>query len=560
MNNKMIIALLSLPFFMFLFHGCTDNNSDDTQHEGSISGTVYAESPAAIKTSSLKAEPLAGARVEISGLSLSAATDTQGRYTIDNVPTGDQTITASASGYQSSSAAVNILESETTTQDFTLYPATSGNTYYVSPSGNNSNAGTETSPWATPGYASRRLNPGDTLIIMPGTYSLSVYDDDIIIPSSGTESAWITIKGQSGTMPRLEGSGSLACAINLENASYIRIQNIEITSASGQIIRDGIMGVEHDIKNVIIENIYIHHINEYGMNIGDISSIQIINSRFEYCGFGGIGGPAGIYGGWRNAVISGCSLSYSGHFYTGGDNPYDRPDGFGIEPSNGPIEISDTTAEHNRGDGLDSKAANTYIHHCIVANNRCDGIKLWGGGSKIENTLIYGTGDGDSTGSPWAGIVIGTDQSGSSFQIINVTLHENAARQGYPIYAQYDETAPVNILLRNTIIANAQGHAYFGDSVTLTMDHNLFYMPSRDDQIYTNGRTYNYSELSLLGAGNIYGDPLFIGPSWGTTGNYKLGALSPAVDAGTSTGAPSDDLEHTTRPKSNGYDIGAYEQ
>lgn len=395
---------------------------------------------------------------------------------------------------------------------------------------------------------------------MPGTYSLSVYDDDIILPPAGTESAWITIKGQDGTPPKFEGSENLVCAIDISNSSFIRIQNLEITSASGQVFRDGIAGMEHDINGVILENLYIHHINEFGINISDVNNIRILNCRLDYCGMGSIGSPVGYLGGWRNAKISGCSLSYSGHFYNGGENPYDRPDGFGIEPSSGPIEISDTIAEHNLGDGLDSKSANTYIHHCIVANNRCDGIKLWGGGSKIENTLIYGTGDGDSAGSDWAGIVIGTDQSGASFQIINVTLHENAERQGYPIYVQYDNPVPITVLLRNTIIANAQGHAHFGDSVTLSADHNLFYMPTRDDQVYANGRNYSSAELSILGEGNDYGDPLFIYPAWGIAGNYKLGSGSPALNTGTSNGAPSDDLEHTARPQGADYDKGAYEQ
>jgi hypothetical protein len=279
-----------------------------------------------------------------------------------------------------------------TDQDTPPPPEPSGDIYYVSPSGNNANSGTSESPWATPGYASRQLKPGDTLIVRPGTYSLSVYDDDIILPTSGTPTAWITIQGQSGTLPRLEGSANLICAIDISRSSYIRIQNLEITSAAGKIIRDGIAGMEHDINGVLLEDLDIHHINEFGINISDVNDIRILNCRLDYCGMGGIGGPVGYLGGWRNAKISGCSLSYSGHFYRGGENPYDRPDGFGIEPSEGPIEISDTIAEHNLGDGLDSKSANTDIHHCIVANNRCDGVKLWQGGSKIENTSSMGQG------------------------------------------------------------------------------------------------------------------------------------------------------------------------
>lgn len=71
-----------------------------------------------------------------------------------------------------------------------------GAVYYVAPNGNNSNPGTRERPWATPGYGSRQLRPGDTLIILGGRYVLREYDADIITPPSGTATAWITIKGE----------------------------------------------------------------------------------------------------------------------------------------------------------------------------------------------------------------------------------------------------------------------------------------------------------------------------------------------------------------------------
>jgi len=73
-----------------------------------------------------------------------------------------------------------------------------GNVYYVSPKGSNSNPGTLEKPWATPGYVSKQLKPGDTLIILDGKYVLSEYYEDMITPPSGTVDKWITIKGEAG--------------------------------------------------------------------------------------------------------------------------------------------------------------------------------------------------------------------------------------------------------------------------------------------------------------------------------------------------------------------------
>ncbi len=122
-----------------------------------------------------------------------------------------------------------------------------------------------------------------------------------------------------------------------------------------------------------------------------MKGLQIINCRIEYCGLGALGG----LGGWRNVTIRGCPLSWSGHYYQGGDGsgrPYNCSDGLDTRVPQGPVLIEDTVAEHNRGDGLDSKVAHIVIRRSIVANNSCDGVKLWGEGSRIENTLIYGRG------------------------------------------------------------------------------------------------------------------------------------------------------------------------
>ncbi|MFZ4594037.1 MAG: hypothetical protein ACOYOF_07260, partial [Verrucomicrobiaceae bacterium] len=42
---------------------------------------------------------------------------------------------------------------------------------YVSPTGNNANAGTLVAPWATIQYAASNANAGDTVYVRGGTYS-----------------------------------------------------------------------------------------------------------------------------------------------------------------------------------------------------------------------------------------------------------------------------------------------------------------------------------------------------------------------------------------------------
>lgn len=435
-------------------------------------------------------------------------------------------------------------------------------TFYVSPAGSDQNPGSKEQPWRTPGYASRQLAAGDTLIILGGRYILKEYDADILMPADGTPSQPITIKGEENNRPVLAGRGNLSHALSL--SSYLSVENIEITSDGGAWFREALSQVDRPISNVSLRDLYIHHIDEFGIDIGDVDQLAVTHCRIIYTGFGSIGGPAGQNGGWQNVVIDQCELSYNGHYYQGGPGPgpYDRPDGFGIEPSPGPIEIKDTTARHNRGDGLDSKAANTYIHHCVVANNRCDGIKLWAGGSRVENCLIYGTGDGEGGASPWAGLVIDGNSDGDTFSVVNVTIHDNPSRRAYPMYIGYDQLADIAVTMKNCIVANGYGAAYFGPRVNVTIRYNLFNRPGDDIQVEANGREYSTADIrsGVLGPGNLVGNPLFLSPAWGNEGDYHLQNGSPAVDAGNGQGAPTDDLDHNPRPRGSSHDMGCYEK
>jgi len=98
-----------------------------------------------------------------------------------------------------------------------------------SPNGDDSNRGTREQPWASPGYASRQLHPGDTLVILGGRYQLSEYDADILTPPSGTTEAWITIKGEEGNRPILVGRDNLLTAVSMDGVQYVRVENLEIT-------------------------------------------------------------------------------------------------------------------------------------------------------------------------------------------------------------------------------------------------------------------------------------------------------------------------------------------
>ena len=78
--------------------------------QGSVSGTV---------TDASTGNALAGANVILDGTSLGAAADANGAYSIENVPAGTYTVTASVIGYESSSQSVSVSD-DGATANFSL--------------------------------------------------------------------------------------------------------------------------------------------------------------------------------------------------------------------------------------------------------------------------------------------------------------------------------------------------------------------------------------------------------------------------------------------------------
>ncbi len=117
---------------------------------GTITGTVTAQVGGAA---------IAGAAVN-AGSGLTTTTNVSGDYTISNVPTGSRTVTASAAGFVTSSANVNVVANPTSTpQNFALaaVPACAA-TVTNDTDSNNSGGGTVTITWTnSPGVTRVRV-------------------------------------------------------------------------------------------------------------------------------------------------------------------------------------------------------------------------------------------------------------------------------------------------------------------------------------------------------------------------------------------------------------------
>src|SRR5262245_31454233 len=119
-------------------------------------------------------------------------------------------------------------------------------TYYVAPSGNNQNAGTDQAPWLTLQFASSRVQAGDTVIVRAGTYT------GFDLRTDGTATQPIRFLADAGVVINARNSITND-GINLEGADYITIAGFEVSG----IGRAGIRSVTN--HHVTIRNNYTHH-------------------------------------------------------------------------------------------------------------------------------------------------------------------------------------------------------------------------------------------------------------------------------------------------------------
>ena len=226
----------------------------------------------------------------------------------------------------------------------------------------------------------------------------------------------------------------------------------------------------------------------------------------------------------------------------------------------------------------------------IIRNTIIGGEAIWLTANAVNGTIDQ-TLIADNTISGLPGAAIGIAASGgigcsgnviSNTQIINNTIHANAAQNGGIYMEASDHTSSSPCIISGVTIENdtfvddqpgslyvaiPNGNGASGNQITgVTVRNSIFYEPSGDSPIATGSSpvlsippdTITNSLISGPGwagsNGNINSNPLFADE---LNGDYHLMTTSPAINAGTTIGAPLDDFDGAWRDAQP--DIGAFE-
>jgi len=401
-------------------------------------------------------------------------------------------------------------------------PDTDGATFYVSPSGNDSNDGqTRSTPWRNLQKALDRLNPGQTLYLMGGTYDgnsqYALPPAHWAIRRSGTPDAWIKVAAAPGERPVLQPTKGHA--IEVLNTKYVEVSGLTIIGK----------GFARDVNDygwgVMVRN--SHHVrvvgNEVtGMPFGGISAIdsdsfELIGNRVHHNSYWGPGQGSGISiwrprnhgagsvgGGYNIRIVGNMSYSNENKVYAPKEWYPDRnvmSDGNGI--------IFDEGRHHG------------YSSPVLIANN----LSFDNGGRGINVT-----------------------KSSNVDVVHNTTYHNGKTQTLSTPGTELSTTWSHNIRFLNNFSVSRPGlvEIMLSEAYGWTAKGNVFV-------------TGNHNSKVKDGNHFVYSGPGFVNGSTGGDANFELTSGSPALDRGVSGAPVGVDRSGRQRSSSN-PDAGAYER
>ena len=526
------------------------------------------------------------------------------------VAAGSTSIAASSSGVVSAPAAALAVTAVTTG---------SGKSFYVAPTGSDSNPGTSASPWLTIQHAASTVPAGSTVYVAAGTYN-----ESINVTVSGTSSAPITFTGESGAI--VSGTGLTPSTSQTQglwnigsatpagvDVSYITIQGFTIenyTTSNANACPAGIWvsGASNGIQilNNTITNITTTSekngnafgIAAYGTEAAAINGL-VISGNTVYGLKTGNSETVNVDGNVTNFTISNNIIHDNDNI------GIDAIGGEGVGPSGSDYarygEISGNTvynisAIDNAGEGDQYDADGIYCDTCayvVIERNlvhNCDlNIEVASEHSgkysqyvTVRNNVVY---NANSVGISIGGYA--SNVGGSQYvTIANNTLFEDDTQNTGSGELQVQYYATNNVFENNLVYATSQGlfiNNYTNSEANpVTADYNLYYssVSSSSAQFIWDGASENgfssYQSTTGQESHSQYANPLFLSS---TTLNLQVQASSPAINAGSTlsslicsntTGETGDywgcplvgtlDFLGNPREPGSNIDIGAYEQ
>ena len=407
-----------------------------------------------------------------------------------------------------------------------------GNTYYVSPTGNDANPGTATAPFRTFAKANSLLTAGGTLYIYAG-----VYNQQLKITKSGTSGAMITVAPVGGAvaidLQRLTAPG-------LEvRASFVSVRGLEVRNASDVCVN--LAGT-----NITVSGLVVHDCGNHGIQANNSSAIQILSSR--------------VY----RAVLSNSARLLSSGWGSG----------IKIRESN-TVLIQGNTVYNNYGEGMGTRGTNVTIRGNVVYNNYSVNIYTNSENAWIDKNFVYCTPNSgfERSGLPAVGIGLGEEYfAGWGARLRNARVLNNIVafcRNGVRYMGADDgvtggglkySAIAYNTLYGSTnaalsiVYESAQAGNLIANNIIWQAQNNMTAIDNAAGLAFKNNLWKVTPLAAYRSPGDRYGDPRFVTTPGYTPESYRPTSTSPAARSAVDIGFQTDFFSNSRGPA---YDIGA---
>jgi Alginate lyase len=435
------------------------------------------------------------------------AASTLYRYSVTAIDAAANDSTESAVGQGTTSAAAS-------------QPPVSGNVYYVSLSGSDSNNGSITSPFRNIGRCGQVMVAGDTCFLRGGTYtsatgtSVSGTSWDNMVTFSGYPGEQVIFNIPSGTAVMNWGYPK----------QYVHFKDMEWVARNIFTAGTGCYSQGLGARNFRMTNIRMHG-GRGTANLTANDGFQWINNKVYDMGRGGL--DHSIYISCSNGLVDGGewydTTGYSLHIKG-------KPDCTGPRPS-GWI-VRNVTFWNSR---TDSQRGAIYFHHCGSNHQVYNNVFKKFGGSAVAihtpNTVVYNnTFDCNGNSSCNGGQPAPATQGDLYTQAHGLILRNNIFSRSGMAYHVYTNQNPAGVLYTHNV---TNGSSFkVSSAITGTFNNNLV-----------------NQNLAFVNAGN--------GQLVGN--NYHLQSSSSIIDKGVTVALVSKDKDGLTRPGGSAYDPGAFE-
>lgn len=398
-------------------------------------------------------------------------------------------------------------------------------TFYVDPSGNNSNQGTSAQPWRTIQYAVTKVSPGDTVLVGDG-----IYREKVIITRSGTADRYIVLKSINQWGARVEvAEPGQTDGIKIA-ANYITVDGFEIYDPNPGPGRIGNCITVWENHHINILNNKVHDCGGAGIQVGRFDHVHVENNT--------------AYG---NAKYNPNQSSGIGFFQA---RAVDNAPGYHVIVRNNRSynNINLVLSNHKPGETTDGNGI-------IIDNFYNEGATnvKYPHRTLIENNLSYNNGG--------KGIHLFKSDHVDIFN--NTAYHNNTDLKSKATWrAELSLVYAKDTAWRNNIgVANpGQGVLQWNRAILIARsedmvwERNITYDGTAGNaSINFSGTSVTLSDLSdnLLGTRPMLRDP--------SNGRFGLQEGSPAIDAGSNQIVSFVDINYKSR-EAGSVDIGAFER